>query len=65
MSSSVRILDYLLHLCVDICRHDGTIVLTRDGEEPELMAKMATKICVSLDEVRAFLGKPATQAVAA
>lgn len=35
-----------------------TIVLTRDGEEPELMAKMATKICVSLDEVRAFLGSP-------
>jgi hypothetical protein len=33
-----------------------TIVLTRDGEEPELMAKMATKICTSLDEVRAFLG---------
>lgn len=44
-----------------------TIVLTRDGEEPELMAKMATKICVSLDEVRAFLGfcVPATAAQAA
>lgn len=32
-----------------------TIILTRDGEEPELMAKMATKICTGLDEVRAFL----------
>ncbi|HRF08525.1 MAG TPA: hypothetical protein PL193_07765 [Xanthobacteraceae bacterium] len=27
------------------------IVLTRDGEEPELMALLATDICVSLDEV--------------
>lgn len=36
-----------------------TIILTQDGEEPELMAKMATKICTSLDEVRAFLGTPA------
>ena len=42
-----------------------TIVLTRDGEEPELMAKMATKICVSLDEVRAFLGRPVAALVAA
>ena len=42
-----------------------TIVLTRDGEEPELMAKMATKICVSLDEVRAFLGRPAVALAAA
>ena len=33
-----------------------TVVLTQDGEEPELMAKMATKICTSLDEVRAFIG---------
>jgi len=32
-----------------------TVILTRDGEEPELMAKMATTICVSLDEVCAFL----------
>jgi hypothetical protein len=32
-----------------------TIILTRDGEEPELMAKMATKICTSLDQVLAFL----------
>lgn len=36
-----------------------TIILTRDGEEPELMAKMATKICTSIDEVLAFLGAPA------
>lgn len=27
------------------------IILTRDGEEPELMALMATDICVSVDEV--------------
>ena len=27
------------------------IILTRDGEEPELMALMANEICVSLDEV--------------
>lgn len=27
------------------------IILTRDGEEPELMALMASDICVSLDEV--------------
>ena len=33
----------------------ATVVLTRDGEEPELMAKMATKICTSLDEVCEFL----------
>lgn len=32
-----------------------TIILTRDGEEPELMAKMCDHICVSLDEVRAIL----------
>ena len=45
-----------------------TIVLTRDGEEPELMAKMATKICTSLDEVVAFLrhiNGPTSAAVAA
>ena len=28
-----------------------TIVLTRDGEEPELMALLASKICINLDEV--------------
>ena len=28
-----------------------TIVLTRDGEEPELMALLATEICVSVEEV--------------
>jgi len=27
------------------------IILTRDGEEPELMALLATDICVSMDEV--------------
>lgn len=32
-----------------------TIILTRDGEEPELMAKMCDHICVSLDEVRQIL----------
>lgn len=31
------------------------IVLTQDGEEPELMALMATDICVSPDEVIALL----------
>ncbi len=28
-----------------------TVILTRDGEEPELMALLADKICISLDEV--------------
>jgi hypothetical protein len=28
-----------------------TIIWTRDGQEPELMALLADKICVSLDEV--------------
>lgn len=28
-----------------------TIILTRDGEEPELMALLADRICISLDEV--------------
>lgn len=32
------------------------IILTRDGEEPELMALMATDICVSMDEVLEKLG---------
>lgn len=27
------------------------LILTRDGEEPELMALLATDICVSMDEV--------------
>jgi hypothetical protein len=31
------------------------IVLTRDGEEPELMALLATDICVSMDEVLEIL----------
>lgn len=33
-----------------------TIILTRDGEEPELMAKMCNYICLSLDEVLWTLG---------
>lgn len=32
-----------------------TLILTRDGEEPELMAKMCDHICTSLDEVRRIL----------
>ena len=32
-----------------------TIILTRDGEEPELMALLATDICTSLDDVIAAL----------
>ena len=28
-----------------------TIVLTRDGEEPELMALLADKICITIEEV--------------
>lgn len=32
-----------------------TIIWTRDGQEPELMALLATNICVSLDEVLAAL----------
>ncbi len=32
-----------------------TMILTRDGEEPELMAKMCDHICTSLDEVREIL----------
>ncbi|XWN29704.1 MAG: hypothetical protein ROR55_19695 [Devosia sp.] len=36
------------------------IVLTKDGEEPELMALLATDICISLDEVLQQLGSPST-----
>lgn len=32
-----------------------TLILTRDGEEPELMAKMCDHICTSLDELRSTL----------
>lgn len=32
-----------------------TIILTRDGEEPELMALLAGEICISMDEVLAAL----------
>lgn len=28
-----------------------TLILTRDGEEPELMALLATDICISMEEV--------------
>lgn len=31
------------------------IILTRDGEEPELMALMANHICINLNEVRKVL----------
>lgn len=36
-----------------------TIILTRDGEEPELMALMANHICVSLEEVLSTLNEGA------
>jgi hypothetical protein len=32
------------------------VILTRDGEEPELMALLATDICTSVDEVLQVLG---------
>lgn len=32
------------------------IILTQDGEEPELMALLATDICISMNEVLAALG---------
>lgn len=32
-----------------------TMILTRDGEEPELMAKMCDHICTSLDQARTIL----------
>lgn len=32
-----------------------TIILTEDGQEPELMAMLADHICVSFDEVEALL----------
>lgn len=34
-----------------------TIILTRDGEEPELMALLATDICISMEEVRETLAE--------
>lgn len=41
------------HLELGYCKGRGkrAIILTRDGEEPELMALMADHICVSMDEV--------------
>lgn len=38
-----------------------TIILTRDGEEPELMALLATDICVDFDEVLAALRQGAAE----
>ena len=35
-----------------------TCVWTMDGQEPELMALLATRICVSLEEVLEFLQEP-------
>lgn len=35
------------------------VILTQDGEEPELMALLATDICISIDEVIAVLGRVA------
>jgi hypothetical protein len=45
------------HLELGWCAGAGkrTIILTRDGEEPELMAKMATAITVSISETVAKL----------
>lgn len=34
----------------------STVVLTRDREEPELMALLCDRICISIDEVLAELG---------
>lgn len=34
-----------------------TIILTRDGEEPELMALLASEICVSVEEVLQSLAR--------
>jgi hypothetical protein len=42
-----------------------TIILTRDGEEPELMALLATNICVSMAEMRALLASWSDAAVEA
>lgn len=33
-----------------------TLILTQDGEEPELMALLADRICISVDEVLTELG---------
>lgn len=39
-----------------------TIILTRDGEEPELMALLANEICGSVDELLAALDRPMAKA---
>lgn len=45
------------HLELGWCAGAGkrTVILTRDGEEPELMALLADHICISVDEVIALL----------
>lgn len=40
------------------------LILTQDGEEPELMALLATDICISLDEVIERLSGTAASAAA-
>lgn len=41
-----------------------TIILTRNGEEPELMALLASEICISMDEVLANLAHTSPRAKA-
>lgn len=47
------------HLELGWCAGAGkrTLILTRDGEEPELMALLAERICISMDEVLAQLSQ--------
>lgn len=47
------------HLEAGWCAGAGkrVIILTRDGEEPELMNLLATYICVTMNEVLAILGQ--------
>jgi hypothetical protein len=42
-----------------------TVIWTMDGQEPELMALLATRICVSLEEVLEFLQEDEARQVAA
>lgn len=39
-----------------------TVIITRDGEEPELMAKMVDHIAVGLDDALDYLSRPAAPA---
>lgn len=41
-----------------------SIVLTRDGEEPELMALLCSQICISMDEVLDLLAEERARASA-